>query len=72
MLDGELVVYRDVRCDFAALQQRISGRPSLAVAASFVAFDALTARAGTCVACPTGSAGSGCGGYWPMQYRHWR
>ena len=42
VLDGELVVYREGRCDFAALQRRLSGRPSLAVAASFVAFDALT------------------------------
>ena len=28
VLDGELVVYRGGRCDFAALQQRVSGRPS--------------------------------------------
>jgi hypothetical protein len=42
VLDGELVVCREGRCDFAALQRRLSGRPSLAVAASFVAFDALT------------------------------
>jgi ATP-dependent DNA ligase len=42
VLDGEVVIYRDGRCDFAALQRRVSGRPSLAVAASFVAFDALT------------------------------
>ena len=27
VLDGELVVYRGGRCDFAALQQRISARP---------------------------------------------
>jgi len=26
VLDGELVVYRDGRCDFAALQRRVSGR----------------------------------------------
>src|SRR5690349_17722669 len=42
VLDGELVVYREGRCDFAALQQRLSGRPSPATAASFVVFDALT------------------------------
>jgi ATP-dependent DNA ligase len=42
VLDGELVVCRDGRCEFAALQRRVSGRPSLAVAASFVAFDVLT------------------------------
>ena len=41
MLDGELVVYRDGRCDFAALQRRVSGRPHLALAASFVVFDVL-------------------------------
>jgi ATP-dependent DNA ligase len=42
VLDGEVVIYRDGRCDFAALQRRVSGRPDLAVAASFVAFDVLT------------------------------
>jgi ATP-dependent DNA ligase len=42
VLDGELVVYRDGRCDFTALQRRVSGRPNVAIAASFVAFDALT------------------------------
>jgi ATP-dependent DNA ligase len=42
VLDGELVVYREGRCDFAALQQRLYGRPSIAAAASFVAFDILT------------------------------
>jgi ATP-dependent DNA ligase len=41
VLDGELVVYRGGRCDFAALQRRVSSRPSLAVGASFVAFDVL-------------------------------
>jgi ATP-dependent DNA ligase len=41
VLDGELVVYRDGRCDFAALQRRISGRPDLAAATSFVVFDVL-------------------------------
>jgi ATP-dependent DNA ligase len=42
VLDGELVVYRGGRCDFAALHGRVSGRPSLAAAASFVVFDVLT------------------------------
>lgn len=42
VLDGELVVYRDGRYDFSALQRRVSGRPSVAVAASFVVFDVLT------------------------------
>jgi ATP-dependent DNA ligase len=41
VLDGELVVYRDGRCDFAALQQRISARPRLTCAASMVVFDVL-------------------------------
>jgi len=41
VLDGELVVYRDGRCDFAALQQRISARPRLSCAASLVVFDVL-------------------------------
>ena len=41
VLDGELVVYRDGRCDFAALQRRVASRPSLAVAASLVVFDVL-------------------------------
>src|SRR5689334_280427 len=27
VLDGELVVYRGGRCDFAALQRRVAGRP---------------------------------------------
>jgi bifunctional non-homologous end joining protein LigD len=40
VLDGELVVYRDGRCDYA-LQRRISGRPDLAAATSFVVFDVL-------------------------------
>ena len=42
VLDGELVVYRGGRCDFAALQRRVCGRPGVAAAASFVAFDVLT------------------------------
>ena len=42
VLDGELVVYRGGRCDFAALQRRVGGRPGVAAAASFVAFDVLT------------------------------
>ena len=42
VLDGELVVYRDGRCDFAALQRRVLRPPGLAVAASFVVFDVLT------------------------------
>jgi ATP-dependent DNA ligase len=41
VLDGELLVYRDRRCDFAALQQRVSGRASVALAASLVVFDVL-------------------------------
>ena len=42
VLDGELVVYRGGRCDFAALQRRVCGRPGVGGAASFVAFDVLT------------------------------
>ena len=42
VLDGELVVYRGGRCDFAALQRRVGGRPGVAAATSFVAFDVLT------------------------------
>ena len=41
VLDGELVVYRDGQCDFAALQRRTSGQPALASAASLVVFDLL-------------------------------
>jgi ATP dependent DNA ligase-like protein len=41
VLDGELVVYHDGRCDFAALQRRITGRRSLASPVTFVAFDLL-------------------------------
>jgi ATP-dependent DNA ligase len=41
VLDGELVVYRGGRCDFGALQRRVGGRPGVAAAASFVAFDVL-------------------------------
>jgi hypothetical protein len=40
VLDGELVVYRGGRCDFAALAGRISSCLSPAVVASFVVFDA--------------------------------
>jgi ATP-dependent DNA ligase len=42
VLDGELVVYRGGRCDFAALHGRVSGRLRLAAAASFVVFVVLT------------------------------
>jgi ATP-dependent DNA ligase len=42
VLDSELVVYRGGRCDFAALQGPVSGRPGLAAAASFVVFEVLT------------------------------
>src|SRR4051794_34915005 len=41
VVDGELVVYRSGRCDFAALQSRIRSRPTLAVPATFVVFDLL-------------------------------
>ena len=41
VLDGELVVYRGGRCDFAALQRRVIRPPGSAVAASFVVFDVL-------------------------------
>jgi ATP-dependent DNA ligase len=41
VLDGELVVYRGGRCDFAALAGRISSCLSPAVVASFVVFDVL-------------------------------
>jgi ATP-dependent DNA ligase len=41
VLDGELVVYRAGRCDFAGLQGRIAGRRGLSSAASFVVFDVL-------------------------------
>lgn len=42
VLDGELVVYRGGRCDFAALQRRVAGRLDLAAATSFVVFDLVT------------------------------
>ena len=45
VLDGELVVYRDGRCDFTALQGRTSTDPHLATPASLVVFD-LIALAG--------------------------
>jgi ATP dependent DNA ligase domain len=41
VLDGELVVYRGGRCDFAALHRRVSARPRLTCAASLVVFDIL-------------------------------
>jgi ATP-dependent DNA ligase len=41
VLDGELVGYRGGRCDFAALQRRITGRPRLASPVTFVVFDLL-------------------------------
>jgi ATP-dependent DNA ligase len=39
VLDGELVAYRGGRCDFVALQRRITGRLSLASPVTFVVFD---------------------------------
>ena len=41
VLDGELVVYRDGRCDFAALQRRSPTAPARRSRASFVVFDVL-------------------------------
>jgi ATP-dependent DNA ligase len=41
VLDGELVAYRGGRCDFTALQRRITGRPRLASPVTFVVFDLL-------------------------------
>jgi ATP-dependent DNA ligase len=41
VLDGELVVYRDGRCDFASLQHRTCAPARLAAAASLVVFDLL-------------------------------
>ena len=41
VLDGELVAYREGRCDFAALQRRITGRLSLASPVTLVVFDLL-------------------------------
>ena len=41
VLDGELVAYRGGRCDFVALQRRITGRLSLASPVTFVVFDLL-------------------------------
>jgi hypothetical protein len=40
-VDGELAVYRDSRCDFAALQERLHFGPRPATAA-LVVFDVLT------------------------------
>ena len=41
-MDGELVIYRNRACDFAALHQRLTHRPNRAVAAvSYVVFDVL-------------------------------
>jgi ATP dependent DNA ligase-like protein len=42
VLDGELVIDRDGRCDFAALQQHMTRRARSVDAATFVAFDLLT------------------------------
>jgi len=46
VLDGELVAYRDGRCDFTALQRRIIGRVRVAGPVTFMASDllALTGR----------------------------
>src|SRR4249919_3326901 len=41
VLDGELVAYREGRCDFAALQRRITGRLSPAGPVTLVVFDLL-------------------------------
>jgi ATP-dependent DNA ligase len=41
VLDGELVIYRDGHCDFAALHQRLTRGPSRVLAASYVVFDVL-------------------------------
>jgi ATP-dependent DNA ligase len=69
VLDGELVVYRDGRCDFGALQRRVSGRPSVALAVSLVVFDVLTV-AGRDLRSPI--VASGCGGSWMTPCRRWR
>ena len=46
VLDGELVIYRDGRCDFVALHHRLTHRPRRAVAvASYVVFDVLAVAA---------------------------
>jgi ATP-dependent DNA ligase len=42
VLDGELVIYRGGRCDFAALHHRLTHRPGRMAAASYVVFDVLT------------------------------
>jgi ATP-dependent DNA ligase len=41
VLDGELVAYHGGRCDFVALQRRVTGRLSLACPVTFVVFDVL-------------------------------
>ena len=41
VLDGELVAYCGGRCDFAALQRRVTGRLSVACPVTFVVFDVL-------------------------------
>jgi ATP-dependent DNA ligase len=41
VIDGELVVYRNSRCDFSALQERVRSRPSVATPATLVVFDVL-------------------------------
>jgi ATP-dependent DNA ligase len=72
VLDGELVVYRGGRCEFGALQRRVSGRPSVAVAASFVVFDVLAVAGRDLAASRIAVVASGCGGSWTMPCRRWR
>src|SRR5690349_8333873 len=46
VLDGELVIYRDGRCDFIALHHRLNHRPNRAIAmASYVVLDVLALAA---------------------------
>jgi ATP-dependent DNA ligase len=60
VLDGELVLYRDARCDFASLQHRTCAPARLAAAASLVVFDLLALGARACAAWPIASAENGC------------
>ena len=71
VLDGELVAYRGGRCDFAALQRRITGRLSLASPVTFVVFDLWCLPGMTCVVCRIASGVNICGACWTGRRRRW-
>ena len=68
VLDGEQVIYREGRCDFTALRQRLTHRPRQLLAASYVVFDVLAVAGRDLRACPTARSYANCS---PTPSRRW-